>query len=765
VKIVKISILIVFWFNQLYAIDFSGMKWISIDESLVKSNQWICFRKNFNLNENKGPANFYIAVDSKYWLWINGKMVVFEGELKRGPTPQDTYYDKVDVSSFLKKGNNTIAILVWYWGKDGFCHKNSGKPGLLAKLVLNKQQINSDESWKVQIHPAYGDGAPPYPNPRLPESNIHFDAQKDIAGWEQYDYDDKHWDFARVGGIYPCSPWNKLIERPIPNWYDSGILQYDSVSYQNDSAHLIVKARLPRNLSITPYLKIRSDGGKLIDIRTDNYKGGSEYNVRAEYITKSGEQEFEAYNYVNGHQVIYTLPKGTGVISLGYRETRYNTKHIGKFECNDDFYNKLWIKAKNTMNLNMRDAIQDADRERSQWWGDAVIVSGEILYSCDTNGIKLIKKAIKNLVDWQKPTGVLFSPVPTGKSYKELPAQMLASIGKFGFWNYYLYSGDSATIRYVYPSVKRYLSLWALESNGLLIHRSGDWDWYDWGNNIDATVMENAWYCLALESAYNMALLLDLKDDALVYSQKMQLIKHAVNSFLWNGHEYRSPNYKGNTDDRSNGLAVLAGFADHEKWQSIRHFLNGYANAGPYMEKYILESYFQQGDVNSGLERMKNRYEYMVNHEYTTLWEDWRIGGSGGGSINHGWAGGPLSLLSQYIAGIRPLEAGWKLFIIKPQLGNLKWVNCTVPAANGIIDVRIHQTDRSFDLKAVNTLQCNYIVAIPKVAGFQKININDKEYDSLSLLKLNSGNVSFKEADDDYWYLKTNLQQLEIVVN
>ena len=38
------------------------------------------------------------------------------------------------------------------------------------------------------------------------------------------------------------------------------------------------------------------------------------------------------------------------------------------------------------MNLNMRDAIQDPDRERSQWWGDAVIVSGEIFYACDLNG-------------------------------------------------------------------------------------------------------------------------------------------------------------------------------------------------------------------------------------------------------------------------------------------------------------------------------------------------------------------------------------------
>ena len=48
------------------------------------------------------------------------------------------------------------------------------------------------------------------------------------------------------------------------------------------------------------------------------------------------------------------------------------------------------------------------------------------------------------------------------------------------------------------------------------------------------------------------------------------------------------------------------------------------------MEKYILEAFFCKGDIKGGLQRMKNRYQYMVNHRLTTLWEDWNIGGAGG---------------------------------------------------------------------------------------------------------------------------------------
>jgi hypothetical protein len=89
------------------------------------ANQWLCFRKSFNLSQLPQIAMANIAVDSKYWLWLNGELVVFEGGLKRGPTPVDTYFDEVDLKPYCKKGGNTIAILVWYWGRNGYCHKST----------------------------------------------------------------------------------------------------------------------------------------------------------------------------------------------------------------------------------------------------------------------------------------------------------------------------------------------------------------------------------------------------------------------------------------------------------------------------------------------------------------------------------------------------------------------------------------------------------------------------------------------------------------
>jgi hypothetical protein len=87
--------------------------WISTMESQSATNSWLAYRKEADLSAVPAEAIARIAVDSQYWLWINEKPVVFEGGLKRGPNPEDTYYDEVDIGPYLKAGKNTVAVLVW----------------------------------------------------------------------------------------------------------------------------------------------------------------------------------------------------------------------------------------------------------------------------------------------------------------------------------------------------------------------------------------------------------------------------------------------------------------------------------------------------------------------------------------------------------------------------------------------------------------------------------------------------------------------------
>ena len=106
-------------------------RWIGKQEYRSETNSWLAFKKKVTVAEVPEVMTARIAADSKYWLWINDSLVVFEGGLKRGPAPGDTYYDEVDIAPFLRKGENCISVLVWYFGRNGFSHAGSGLAGLL----------------------------------------------------------------------------------------------------------------------------------------------------------------------------------------------------------------------------------------------------------------------------------------------------------------------------------------------------------------------------------------------------------------------------------------------------------------------------------------------------------------------------------------------------------------------------------------------------------------------------------------------------------
>ena len=57
----------------------------------------------------------------------------------------------------------------------------------------------------------------------------------------------------------------------------------------------------------------------------------------------------------------------------GNRQSGYNTEFDGSFVSDDEFFNTLWIKARDTAYVNIRDTFMDCpDRERAPWLGDAV---------------------------------------------------------------------------------------------------------------------------------------------------------------------------------------------------------------------------------------------------------------------------------------------------------------------------------------------------------------------------------------------------------
>lgn len=731
-------------------------KWITADDSQAnRPNTWIAFQKDIVLKKKPGRMMTKIACDSKYWLWINGRLVVFEGQLKRGPAPGESYYDEIDLGPSLRRGQNRISVLVWYFGKSGFSHADSGKAGLYIDAA--DDAIDTNGSWASRIHPAYGTATGKEPNYRLPESNICFDATKDIAGWQTEDARSKFGFRPSITlGGWEAKPWGKMTKRPIPMWKDFGIRSIAFKRKPGKNQDTIV-ARMPGNLQVTPVIDVTdSRGGQRIDIQTNHSYSGGTWNVRAQYITRQGKQQYESLGWMNGEEIFLFVPKDIQVNDISYRETGYDTVAEGTFSCDNDFFNRFWQKSLNTLYVNMRDTYTDCpDRERAQWWGDETTLTGEAFYSLSTSAHALMRKGMLELCAWQKPAGELYSPIP-GNYDEELPGQMLASIGRYGFWNYYMNTGDAEAIRTVYPAVRRYLQLWKLDKMGITATRKTKWLWGDWGYHRDLRLIIAGWHYMALDAAAHMAELIGSPADAQEYRTTMTQLKEGFNK-CWNGYCYRHPENMNATDDRVQALAVISGIASKDKYKAIYKVLQTQMYSSPYMEKYVMEALFYMGYGEYGMKRLQKRIAPMVNHkDYYTLFEFWdaHVKNFTGGSANHAWSGGGLTVISQYLMGVAPIEPGYTKFVVDPQYVVFKEAALTFPTVKGTVKTSFKREQGSLCMGVGVPRGTKALVYIPS-ANMAQINLDKKPINAkvvvqdAALLKTGKTAVWLSEGDHE----------------
>ena len=697
-------------------------KWIWDKENLTEKNVWMCFNKNVTLKSKPEKLIANISADSKYWLYINGDVVVFEGGVKRGPNKNSSYYDSIYIAPFLKEGENTLCALVWYWDNEtSYSYNSSGQGGFLFEAKNSDVSIVSDKSWKVKRNPAFVNSPLYPPNYRLPEYSIYYDARKDIGDWINKNYDVSSWENATEYNIGGEGAYGKLYPRGIPFLKDFGLKNYEnSKDYENYTVNKAlgekVTVNIPYNAQLTPYLKIIAPAGKKIRITTENTLIGA---VSTTYITKEGEQEFEALGWFNGEHITYKIPKGVTIVSLKYRETGYNSSFCGNFKCNDEFLNSLWQKSLRTLYVTMRDNFMDCpDRERAQWWGDVTSEMIMTMYSMDSNSYLLYQKGVEAMLSHIDDTKILQTVVPISGDYFELPVQQLAGI--VGFYTYYEYTGDKAFLEKIYPASLNYLKLWEIDKNNLVVHRSGSWDWPDWGNKADMTAIENAWVYYALSVTEKMAELLEKEEDISFITERKNLIKKGYNT-LWTEAGFKSEDVK-ECDDRANALAILSGLAEKEQYSSIKNVLTTTKNSSPYMEYYVLEALCKMGEYEAANNRIKDRYADMVNEDYSTLWEFWD---SWRGTMNHAWSGGPLVIMSKYFAGITPLEAGYEKVKIDPQYTLSDNINCTVPSVKGLITL---DYQKSGEESVINLTLPQNIKAVLYVPENAVVNINSTPY-------------------------------------
>lgn len=660
-------------------------------------DSYVAFRKTVTVDADM-EATAYISAVDKYVLWLNGEMVVLDGSLKRGPTPYDSYYDEIELN--LKAGENTIAMLVAFNGRSGdssivpVAQDDEGddynQAGMIFQMQVGDTLVVSDSSWKALRHPGYKNrvtAGKDYPNytqmSMLAERNLYFDARDDIGAFMNPGFDDSAWEDASPVGVAGQLPFGALyaaITAPI-KFYDvaefSNAGDYVGKELTEDTT---LELLLPGNIQFTPYFELEAPAGKRLTIYTDSYvDSDNNPNFKDTYVTAEGAQHFENYAWRSGTKLYIQAEAGVKFTALGYRKSEFNGQRVGSFTSDNGSLNQLWQESLNTVAICMRDTYMDCpERERGPYMGDASNQIDAALYGYDQGGLDMTKKAILTCLGWTSESGAIPSRAPSVKP-QEIPNQSLAFMTSA--YHYWLASGDKQTMTDYYHTFVNYLKLYEME-NGLPAYRAGSWTWNDWGNKIDANLLQVGFYYYALNLTEKLAGDLGITEDEAFLTERMASIKAAYHDAYYTPEGFKDPDSK-YIDDRANALLALSGLADESDYDLICNVVMSTYEASPFCEKYVLEALCVMGRTDLAVQRMLERYSGMLEDEYDTLWEKFT---EPIGTFNHGWSAAPMYILSKYVAGIQPTSGGYETYYIAPSTV-LERFSCTAYTPKGLITV------------------------------------------------------------------------------
>src|SRR5690242_7447405 len=145
--------------------------------------------------------------------------------------------------------------------------------------------------------------------------------------------------------------------------------------------------------------------------------------------------------------------------------------------------------------------------------------------------------------------------------------------------------------------------------------------------------------------------------------------------------------------DHTNDLEQLTdpGFGLPRAFRGLGHW--DVANVvSPYACGYAVEALFSRNRGTEAVDLIKRVWGPMADTSSPNYsgghWEALKSSGTPHGhdtSLIHGWSTWPVSLLPRYLAGLEPLEPGWKSFRIAPVLAGLTRIKCVLATVAGEI--------------------------------------------------------------------------------
>ena len=664
------------------------------------------FRRRFKVNRPVKDARLYVCGLGYCAARLNGEPLWGDAL-----SPAVTDYTKTcqyvlypDLSDWLKDGDNTLSVTVaaGWRSNDGPYLNRHEKPAffgpiqLSAMLVIDYEDgtsktIKTDGKWQC--------GQGPITFSHLFDGET-YDARQKILYGPSCPIDPPG-GVMRPMTIPPVTGWRTVDPVSLSRLPEGWLVDFG----QNIAGVVVID--MPDDLvpgqtvTVRHAERLREDGTPYFD----NLRGAK----AADTYIAAGKRRDDAWQpeFVY-HGFRYALVSGVDLTAdmISAIPLHTDLDSDSAFRCGSAVVNAIQDMVLRTERDNMHSILTDCPQrdERMGWMNDATVRFEETPYNFEATA--MFRKVCRDIADAQKPDGAISCTAP--KVYGSWPADPVCSSFLVAGHMAWLHGGDLGVIREQFDNYARWEQCLLDHSDNYLVNYSyyGDWAGPAYAcdspegakSGVTPGVFMSTGYsyynCRLLEK---FARLLGRAEDEEKYAALAGKIGAAMLE-KWYDREAKT---FATGSMACQAFALWLDLAPEEDRADIAKALRDDLvrseyrfTTGNLCTKYLLDELARFGYIDEAY-ALVTREEYpswgwMLQNEATTVWERFELKDNGGmNSYNHPMYGAVGAWFYSALAGLVPLDDGWRRFAVKPKLPK-KLMSCqaTVDTPRGAVNVR-----------------------------------------------------------------------------
>lgn len=686
------------------------MYWIGSDHPFDLHEVYLDFRRTFSLGVLPARAELCITADSRYKLWVNGVFVA------RGPArcyPHAQAVDSLDITPYLRVGENVIAAQVYQPGYSHFAYVHCGAAGLWAQLDADGARVlATDERWRVRRDPSF--------DSLVPRVSIYGSGVEDRdlaqdADWHSPAYDDATWATPRIVAPTNGSPWTVmqartlplLVERELPmtlletrigaaaqvrdahlalregwqaaefkpfapdehSWFSSTLAENQAAYWLYDLGRdyigqgwaEIENASGAETLAVSYHEKMRR--GELVISDPSTY---CRVRLTDRFRLRAGNQRAESFALRGSRYILFQLigPAPGVRVRFHARVSEYPLEVTRQLRPTDATLAGVVRMCEDTMRACLQDGFIDSTwRESSQWTGDALPHALTLSAMCDD--VRPLRRVIEMAAQDPYPDGVLPSVLPgqvhayTVVDYNFVWVELLLL--------YWQLTHDAEFTRGMWSTLTRMLDRFDADcgADGLIRSQPGRRLFLDWSpqSRGEPNAVYNLHYALALDAAAQLAEALGETERGALFAARGNALKAAARFAFWREGRWYDDLPGTTFSQLAAALAVLTGAARADESSLLLDALAARSLdaedspapgkmvlASPFMHHYVFEALRRGGRDDAVTDIIKRRWGRWVAAGYPTTWENWNVDFPDGSQC-HAFSAHPRYHLAMIMAG------------------------------------------------------------------------------------------------------------------